>query len=284
MADMRSTRRPPLLVPILLCAFAVFLARPSVADGEPGGWSGGDAGISARVARLTVDAALVARQYEAGLREAAESRAGTAGPGHGSVGGAGTRARRQPLEERNAALAGAVRTVRARLEEARSALERRAEASVAAGSCRGAVRLDQPRTRQRAAWVTPVETYRLSAGFGSDGERWAHRHTGQDFAVPVGTPVRAVGAGRVVRVSCGGAFGIAVVIEHPEGRCTQYAHLAAVTVERGRRVRAGQWIGQSGSTGNSTGPHLHFEARAGRAPGSAVDPVSWLAARGVTLR
>ena len=53
---------------------------------------------------------------------------------------------------------------------------------------------------------------------------------------------------------------------------------------RGRRVRAGQWTGQSGSTGNSTGPHPHFEARAGRAPGSAVDPVSWPAARGVTLR
>ncbi|MET7436301.1 M23 family metallopeptidase, partial [Streptomyces sp. NPDC005568] len=93
----------------------------------------------------------------------------------------------------------------------------------------------------------------------------------------------AVGAGRVERVSCGGPFGIEVVVEHPGGYYTQYAHLAAVTVDQGERVAAGQWVGQSGTSGNSTGPHLHFEVRITPDMGSAVDPVPWLAGHGVEL-
>ncbi|NUR41756.1 MAG: peptidoglycan DD-metalloendopeptidase family protein [Streptomyces sp.] len=189
----------------------------------------------------------------------------------------------QSLEKRNVELAGLKRGIEQRLEEARGQLQGQADASVAAGACRGAVRLDQPAVQVTGAWVAPVETYELSAGFGSGGSRWANRHTGQDFAVPIGTPVRAVGAGRVVRVSCGGAFGIEIVIEHPGGYYTQYAHLAAVTVDQGDRVAPGQWIGQSGTTGNSTGPHLHFEVRVTPELGSGVDPVPWLAARGVPL-
>ena len=189
----------------------------------------------------------------------------------------------QALETRTAALAEMKRTIQAKLEGARAMLESQADASVAAGACRGAVRLDQPPVDPARAWVTPVETYALSAGFGSGGDRWAHRHTGQDFAVPIGTPVRAAGAGRVVKVSCGGAFGIEVVIEHPGGYYTQYAHLAAVTVDQGQRVAAGEWIAQSGTTGNSTGPHLHFEVRVTPEMGSAVDPVPWLAEHGVVV-
>ncbi|NUS75976.1 MAG: M23 family metallopeptidase [Streptomyces sp.] len=189
----------------------------------------------------------------------------------------------QSLEKRNVELAGLKRGIEQRLEEARGQLQGQADASVAAGACRGAVRLDQPPVQVTGAWVAPVETYELSAGFGSGGSRWANRHTGQDFAVPIGTPVRAVGAGRVVRVSCGGAFGIEIVIEHAGAYYTQYAHLAAVTVDQGDRVAPGQWIGQSGTTGNSTGPHLHFEVRVTPELGSGVDPVPWLAARGVPL-
>ncbi|WP_037615068.1 M23 family metallopeptidase [Streptomyces aureus] len=189
----------------------------------------------------------------------------------------------QVLEKRSGELAAIKRTIEEKLDEARSALQSRADASVAAGSCRGAVRLDQPPAHFTQAWVAPVETYELSAGFGSGGEHWAHRHTGQDFAVPIGTPVRAAGAGRVVRVSCGGAFGIEVVVEHPGGYYTQYAHLASVAVDQGQRVSAGEWIGQSGTSGNSTGPHLHFEVRVTPDMGSAVDPVPWLAEHGVVV-
>ncbi|MFD8199111.1 peptidoglycan DD-metalloendopeptidase family protein [Streptomyces sp. NPDC059701] len=189
----------------------------------------------------------------------------------------------QALERRNGELAALRKTIEHKLLAARSRLAGEANASVADGSCPGAVRLDQPEPRSSRAWVAPVETYRLSASFGSGGARWANRHTGQDFAVPVGTPVRSVGEGRVVRVTCGGAFGMQVVVRHPGGYSTQYAHLAAVSVRQGERVGPGRWIGQSGSTGNSTGPHLHFEVRVTPEPGSALDPVPWLEQRGVLL-
>ncbi|MEU5094881.1 M23 family metallopeptidase [Streptomyces sp. NPDC020996] len=187
------------------------------------------------------------------------------------------------LRKRSTELAAMKDALQRLLEEARGQLQGRADAAAAAGACRGAVRLDQPPARPASGWVAPVEDYVLSAGFGSGGTRWANRHTGQDFAVPIGTPVRAVGAGRVVRVSCGGPFGMEVVIEHAGGYWTQYAHLAAVAVDRGQRVTTGQWIGQSGTTGNSTGPHLHLEVRVTPEAGSAVDPVPWLTARGVPL-
>ncbi|MFF7641734.1 peptidoglycan DD-metalloendopeptidase family protein [Streptomyces canus] len=190
---------------------------------------------------------------------------------------------RRRLERRSAELALLKRDIERTLEEARGQLQGQADASVAAGSCRGAVRLDQPQQAVEQTWVTPVAAYELSAGFGSGGSHWASRHTGQDFAVPIGTPVRAVGAGRVVKVSCGGAFGIEIVIEHTGGYYTQYAHLAAVTVDQGESVASGQWIGQSGTSGNSTGPHLHFEVRVTPETGSAVDPVPWLAARGAPV-
>ncbi|MFE0473532.1 M23 family metallopeptidase [Streptomyces sp. NPDC058947] len=189
----------------------------------------------------------------------------------------------EALEKRNAQLAALKADIEEKLESAREELQGRADAAVAAGACRGAVRLDQPETEFTSAWVAPVETYVLSSSYGSGGARWANRHTGQDFAVPIGTPVRAVGAGRVVRVSCGGPFGIEIVLRHAGGYYTQYAHLASVAVDQGEQVVPGQWIGQSGTTGNSTGPHLHFEARVTPESGSAVNPVSWLAARGVSL-
>ncbi|MEV5978842.1 peptidoglycan DD-metalloendopeptidase family protein [Streptomyces sp. NPDC052114] len=196
--------------------------------------------------------------------------------------GRAARAKRS-LDRRNVRLEELKRGIERKLESARWSLQGEADASVAAGKCRGAVRLDQPRTAATRAWVTPVETYELSAGFDSAGARWAHRHTGQDFAVGIGTPVRSVGAGRVESVSCGGGFGIEVVVRHKGGYFTQYAHLAAVTVDQGDRVRTGQWVGQAGTTGNSTGPHLHFETRLTPYLGSGVDPRKWLAERGVRL-
>ncbi|MFJ9039831.1 M23 family metallopeptidase [Streptomyces sp. NPDC102406] len=187
------------------------------------------------------------------------------------------------LRERTVRLAQLKKRIERRLAQAQGELQGAADRSVTAGQCRGAVRLDQPGFHAPRAWVPPVESYELSAGFDEAGGRWSHRHTGQDFAVDIGTPVRAAGGGRVVKVSCGGGFGIEVVVRHPGGYCTQYAHLAAVTVDQGEKVRAGQWLGQSGTTGNSTGPHLHFEVRLTPYWGSGVDPVQWFAERGVRL-
>ncbi|MCX4664959.1 M23 family metallopeptidase [Streptomyces uncialis] len=187
------------------------------------------------------------------------------------------------LESRNDRLAELRQEIEEKLERAQWRLRGEADRSVAAGRCRGAVRLPRSSAAGASDWVAPVAGYQLSAGFGGSGQRWASRHTGQDFAVGVGTPVRAVGEGRVVSVSCGGAFGIAVVLQHPGGYYTQYAHLSSAAVDQGERVAVGQWIGLSGTTGNSTGPHLHFEVRLTPQLGSGVDPMPWLAERGVVL-
>ena len=133
-------------------------------------------------------------------------------------------------------------------------------------------------------WVAPVGGgYTLTAGFAAQGGRWASGHTGQDFAVPTGTPVRSVGAGVVTKTSCGDSYGVQVVVRHDNGYFTQYAHLSMLQIKAGDRVKAGQQIGLSGSTGNSSGPHLHFEVRVTEQSGSAVNPAPWLRERGVSI-
>ncbi|GAA3225880.1 M23 family metallopeptidase [Streptomyces thermocoprophilus] len=133
-------------------------------------------------------------------------------------------------------------------------------------------------------WVPPTARHRLTAGWDARGAHWRSRHTGQDFAVPKGTPVRAVGPGTVRVVSCGDAYGNQVVVRHADGYFTQYAHLSRVDVRPGQRVVAGQRLGTAGATGNATGPHLHFEVRVTPYLGSAVPPLPWLGRHGVELR
>ncbi|GHD39433.1 M23 family metallopeptidase [Streptomyces galbus] len=131
------------------------------------------------------------------------------------------------------------------------------------------------------AWAAPTTGYRLTAGYAERGRHWKHRHTGQDFAVGSGTPVRAVGPGTVRVTTCGDGFGNQVIVRHRDGYFTQYAHLSRIDVRKGQKVRAGQLLGLSGATGNVTGPHLHFEVRITPYIGSAVPPLPWLARKGV---
>ncbi|MFI8946112.1 transglycosylase family protein [Streptomyces sp. NPDC053750] len=116
------------------------------------------------------------------------------------------------------------------------------------------------------------------------GSSWSKGyHTGVDFPVPTGTSVKSVAAGRVVSAGWGDSYGYEVVVRHDDGRYSQYAHLSAISVKDGQSVSAGQRIGRSGSTGNSTGPHLHFEVRTGPGFGSDVDPLAYLRAGGVRI-
>ncbi|MFJ6696539.1 M23 family metallopeptidase [Streptomyces sp. NPDC091272] len=143
---------------------------------------------------------------------------------------------------------------------------------------------DAPSERTAAPrWVAPVDPAPLSAGFAQPGGRWKDRHTGQDFAVLDGAPVRSVGDGTVYFTGCGDGFGKQVIVRHANGYFTQYAHLSVLGVAPGRRVAAGETVGLSGSTGNVSGPHLHFEVRVTPQLGSGVDPLPWLREHGVDV-
>ncbi|MFG2327844.1 M23 family metallopeptidase [Streptomyces sp. NBC_01723] len=142
--------------------------------------------------------------------------------------------------------------------------------------------------KKAASWVDPVKKYKLSASFAQNGGMWASKHSGQDFAVPIGTNVVATHGGTVVKAGGNGAgdgpaYGNAIVIKHGNGTYSQYAHLSKVNVKIGQVVKTGQSIAKSGNTGNSSGPHLHFEIRTTANYGSAVDPVSFLRDKGVTV-
>ncbi|MEU0196220.1 transglycosylase family protein [Streptomyces afghaniensis] len=138
-------------------------------------------------------------------------------------------------------------------------------------------------TTTRQGLVAPVSAS-LGTPYRQAGSSWSKGyHTGVDFPVPTGTSVKSVASGSVVSAGWGGSFGYQVVIRHGDGRYSQYAHLSAISVRDGQTVSAGQRIGRSGSTGNSSGPHLHFEVRTGPGFGSDVDPIAYLRAGGVRI-
>ena len=120
----------------------------------------------------------------------------------------------------------------------------------------------------------PAGKWAWSAGFGVAGPLWSSgHHTGQDFSATAGTPVLAAAAGIVIFTGNGGPYGNLTQIQHPDGVQTWYAHQTEFRTKVGDKVRPGQVIGSVGATGNTTGPHLHFEVRVG---GAMADPRTWL--------
>lgn len=116
--------------------------------------------------------------------------------------------------------------------------------------------------------------YHLTARFGQAGGRWSSGyHTGLDFAGAIGTDIHAAATGKVVEAGYAGPYGNRVVIDHGNGYTTAYNHMSAIRVSVGDEVRTGDQIGDLGSTGNSTGPHCHFEVTKN---GKFIDPEAWL--------
>jgi murein DD-endopeptidase MepM/ murein hydrolase activator NlpD len=139
----------------------------------------------------------------------------------------------------------------------------------------------QQRARQIDAdqWVLPVRSYTLTATFGESSGLWSSTHTGLDFAAPSGARIYAIAGGKVVRTSYEGAYGNQTVVRLPDGTEMWYCHQTSFVAREGQTVGAGDLIGYVGTTGNSTGAHLHLEVRpGGKRP---VDPFDALAAHGV---
>ncbi|HUO28860.1 MAG TPA: M23 family metallopeptidase [Bryobacteraceae bacterium] len=128
--------------------------------------------------------------------------------------------------------------------------------------------------------IWPVEG-RLMGGFGERTDPFSGEgamHTGVDISAPTGTPVRAAGDGLVKFVGWSSGYGQLIIIDHGGGYETYYAHLSRFGVVEGQEVRRGDQIGNVGSTGRVTAPHLHYEVRIGGAP---VNPHPYLARAGV---
>ena len=113
----------------------------------------------------------------------------------------------------------------------------------------------------------------ISSRFGAVSRRRASTHTGLDIACPTGTPIKAVTDGTVSSVTSGGAYGNLIKISHGNGVETWYAHCSKIYARQGQNITAGEVIAAVGSTGNSTGPHLHLEIRIN---GTPVNPQRYL--------
>lgn len=134
--------------------------------------------------------------------------------------------------------------------------------------------------RAAGSFFLPTSAYTLTSHYGDSGSMWSSgHHTGLDFAAPTGTPVKAVGSGKITSAGWSGAYGYRIVLELPDGTEIWYCHLSSMSVTGGS-VAGGDTIGRVGATGNVTGPHLHLEVRQG---GVTVDPLSWLQARGLNV-
>ncbi|WP_406331974.1 M23 family metallopeptidase [Streptomyces sp. NBC_00203] len=225
-----------------------------------------------RMSRIRTGAAVLA----VGLGASVVLGAGVAGAAETSLVSTGTVTAANAVQTQAAAQAKAAATAKtAAAAKAAAAKEAVATAAKAAAA-------------KAASWVDPVKKYTLSASFNQAGSMWQSTHSGQDFAVPSGTEVVAAHGGTVVKTGGNGAgdgpaYGNAIVIKHGNGTYSQYAHLSRIDVKVGQIVATGQHIALSGNTGNSSGPHLHFEIRTTANYGSAIDPVAFLRTKGVTV-
>ncbi|MET7701306.1 M23 family metallopeptidase [Streptomyces sp. NPDC005485] len=216
-----------------------------------------------------------------GLGMSAVLGAGVATAADTSLAASGTDTAATALQTQAAAQAKAAAHAKVAAKKAAATAKRAAAKKAAATAKRAAA-------KKAVSWVDPVRKYKLSASFAQAGSMWSSTHSGQDFAVATGTQVVAAHGGTVVKAGGNGAgdgsaYGNAIVIRHGNGTYSQYAHLSRIDVRVGQVVATGQHIARSGSTGNSSGPHLHFEIRTTANFGSAVDPVAFLRAKGVTV-
>ncbi|WP_240134256.1 M23 family metallopeptidase [Streptomyces sp. MUM 178J] len=205
-----------------------------------------------------------------------------AGMGVSAVLGSGVAFAGEPAVSSGSPVSAVASAVAAQAEAQAKAAKATAEAAKKAAVAK------KTEAAAKKAWQKPVSKYTLTATFGKAGNMWSSNHSGQDFAVPVGTKVSAVGSGTVVKAGPNGAgdgpaYGNAVVIKHDNDTYSQYAHLSRVDVKPGQKVKVGQRIALSGNTGNSSGPHLHFEIRKTPNYGSAINPVKYLRSEGVSI-
>lgn len=127
-------------------------------------------------------------------------------------------------------------------------------------------------------WLLPLRDYNFTSPYGM---RWNKLHAGIDLAAPEGTPYQAVHAGKVVKAGWFGGYGYCVIVQHPDGSESVYAHSSKLLVREGQEVKAGDDLGLVGNTGHSYGSHLHLELHVN---GEPKDPIPYLRSKGVDIK
>jgi len=198
---------------------------------------------------------------------------------------AGARSSRDMARDAKTLIVGATQTATQSAADAQAAAVKAAADRVAAQKAKAAA---AAKAKQAAAaralakahrWVSPVASYTLTSGFGF---RWGKMHPAQDLACPVGSPVHSLSSGTVIFAGWSTeGYGNFVKIRYWDGTVSWMAHNSRLLVAVGDTVTPGQLVAYSGSTGNSTGPHVHLEIHPD--DGAAVAPRTWLAKRGVYL-
>jgi murein DD-endopeptidase MepM/ murein hydrolase activator NlpD len=198
---------------------------------------------------------------------------------------AGARSSRDMARDAKTLIVGATQTATQSAAEAQAAAAKAAADRAAAQKAKAAA---AAKAKQAAAaralakahrWVSPVAGYTLTSGFGF---RWGKMHPAQDLACPVGSPVHSLSSGTVIFAGWSTeGYGNFVKIRYWDGTVSWMAHNSRLLVSVGETVTPGQVIAYSGSTGNSTGPHVHLEIHPD--DGAAVPPMVWLAKHGVML-
>lgn len=130
---------------------------------------------------------------------------------------------------------------------------------------------NKPKWYPTGTYIVPVKNEVITSYFGS---RWGRVHGGLDFGMPIGTPIYASDGGTVSRASYYAGYGLCIEVTHNNGTFTRYGHCSKVVVNVGDKVAQGEKIGEVGNTGNSTGPHLHFEIHPNG--GEYVDPYPYI--------
>jgi len=166
--------------------------------------------------------------------------------------------------------------VAAKLAAEEAARKERERLAAEAAAAEAAKKKKEELARLAASYSLPVRDYRISSTFGDYCSCRSGPHTGLDFDADYGDKVRAVHGGKIIFAGWDGNYGNKIIIDHGGGVKTVYAHLSRIT--NSGTVGTGELIGRVGSTGNSTGAHLHFEVNVG---GSLVDPYNWLRQHGL---
>ncbi|MFC8373182.1 MULTISPECIES: M23 family metallopeptidase [unclassified Streptomyces] len=218
---------------------------------------------------------------------AADTEQGTSGAGEALRTRIMAQVEQQQSQAETKAAAEAVAAAEKQAAEAAAKAEKEAKAKAEAAKKKAEEEAKKKAEAERLAelakqYALPTSSYTISSTFGQAGAYWSSgHHTGLDFAAPTGTLIKAVHTGTITSAGYDGSYGYKTVLTLDDGTEIWYAHQSSISVSVGQKVNTGDVIGRVGSTGNSTGAHLHLEVHSGGS-GSGIDPMAWLQSKGLT--